>query len=90
LWAQWEAHRGDGMRRLMAALDDTGLSTAQIERFLSAEPTPGHGSIRDLAAAEMSNQLLSALGQPARQDGASVKRLRERGEWRRYGQRPEG
>ena len=78
------------MRQLLAAFVDSGIPPAKIERFLVAEPARGQGTIRDLIAADMSNQLLDALGQPAAQSGADVKRLRERGGWRTYHRRPEG
>jgi len=76
------------MRRLLDALLATGASPGKIERFLAAEPSPGGGTIRDLMAAEMSNQLLAALGQPPTQSGSNAKRLRERGSWRAYDRRP--
>ena len=76
------------MRRLLDGLQATGASREKIERFLNAEPRPGAGTIRDLMAAEMSNQLLGALGQRPTQSGADAKRLRERGAWRGYDQRP--
>ena len=89
LWQAWELHRRDGMRRLLEALQSTGADAASVERFLNAEPRRGEGTIRDLMAAEMSNQLLAALGQPARQQGSDAKRLRERGAWRTFDRRPE-
>jgi hypothetical protein len=76
------------MRRLLDALLATGASPDKIERFLNAEPRPGSGTIRDQMAAAMSNQLLGALGQRPTQSGADAKRLRERGAWRAYDQRP--
>lgn len=76
------------MRQLLGALRDTGANAQQIERFLDAEPHRGSGTIRDLMAAEMSNQLLDALGQRPTQSGAGAKRLRERGTWRGYDRRP--
>lgn len=76
------------MRRLLDALGATGAEPEKIERFLAAEPRPGAGTIRDLIAAEMSNQLLAGLGQRPSQSGADAKRLRERGAWRSYDQRP--
>ena len=76
------------MRRLLDGLRATGASPAKVERFLDAEPRRGQGTIRDLMAAEMSNQLLAALGQPATQRGSDAKRLRERGAWRGYDRRP--
>ena len=89
LWAAWQEHRSSGLRRVLAALADTGVEPGKIERFLAGEPAPGHGTVRDLIAADMSNQLLDALGQPGDQSGAQVKRLRERGAWRGYDRRPE-
>ena len=76
------------MRGLLDALGATGASTEKIERFLNAEPRRGEGTIRDHMAAEMSNQLLAALGQRPTQSGAAAKRLRKRGTWRSYDQRP--
>ena len=78
------------MRQLLAAFAASGIPAAKVERFLAAEPERGRGTIRDLIAADMSNQLLDALGQPAAQTGADVKRLRERGTWRTYHRPPEG
>ena len=75
------------MRQLLAALRATGASSEKIERFLAAEPRRGAGTIRDLMAAEMSNQLLAAIGQRPTQSGADAKRLRERGTWRGYDQK---
>jgi hypothetical protein len=76
------------MRRLLAAFEATGIDRAHIERFLEAEPSKDGASIRDQIAADMSNQLLEALGQPPEQSGAEVKKIRERGQWRSYDQRP--
>jgi hypothetical protein len=81
-------HRQDGMRRLLEALDATGAAPEKIGRFLAAEPRRGAGTIRDLMAAEMSNQLLASLGQRPTQSGADAQRLREHGVWRSYDQRP--
>lgn len=78
------------MRRLLAAFLASGVDRSKIERFLAAEPERGRGTVRDLIAADMSNQLLDALGQSAGQSGADAKRLRERGTWRTYDRRPEG
>lgn len=76
------------MRRLLQALDHTGVEPDKIQRFLDAEPTAGGGSVRDLIAADMTNQLLDALGQPPSQEGATVQRLRQRGDWRRLDRPP--
>lgn len=77
-----------GMRSLLAAFEATGVERRAVERFLDAEPSGKGGSIRDQIAADMSNQLLEALGQRPQQSGADVKRLRKRGQWRSYDQRP--
>jgi hypothetical protein len=76
------------MRALLAAFEATGISRVDVERFLDAEPSRGGGSVRDQIAADMSNQLLDALGQTPERSRAEVKRLRERGQWRSYDQRP--
>lgn len=89
LWTAWQLHRHDGLRRVLAAFADTGLPAAEIERFLDAEPEPGKGTVRDLIAADMTNELLAALGQRGEQTGVKVKRLRERGGWRSLDRRPE-
>lgn len=77
------------MRRLLDALADTGVDLDKVARFLEAEPVQGAGKVRDQIAADMANQLLTALGQTGTQTGAEVKRLRERGGWRGLDQRPE-
>lgn len=89
LWETWQASRQEGLRRVLAALAATGVEPVRIERFLDSEPEPGNGTVRDLIAADMSNQLLGALGQPGDQSGAQVKRLRARGAWRAYDRRPD-
>jgi hypothetical protein len=60
-----------------------------IERFLEADLPHGKGTIRDQIVADMSNELLAALGQAGGQSGVDVRRLRERGAWRDYDRRPE-
>jgi hypothetical protein len=76
------------MRALLAAFEATGIDRADVERFLDAESSTDGSSIRDQIAADMSNQLLQALGQRPERSGADVKQLRERGQWRSYDQRP--
>ena len=88
LWQVWCLHRGAGMRALLAAFEATGISRANIERFLDAEPSKDGGSVRDQIAADVSNQLLQALGQRPERSAAEVKRLRARGQWRSYHERP--
>jgi hypothetical protein len=74
------------LRQFQAA----GVSREATERFLDADLPGGRGSIRDQIAADMSNELLAALGQTGGgQTDADVRRLRERGSWRDYDRRPE-
>lgn len=88
LWAAWQERRGGGMRDVLEGFSATAVSHEKIERFMHAEPIPGKGTVLDLIAAEMANQILGALGRNTKQDGAEVRRLRERGIWRRYDERP--
>ncbi len=81
------AQRGSDMASLLSHLEATGAPSAHIERFLAADPH-GHGSLRDQIAADMTNQVLSALGQRGRQTAADVKRIRERGGWVGLDRRP--
>ena len=80
-------HRGADMKSLLALLAGTGASGDHIERFLAADPD-GRGSVRDQIAADMTNELLGALGQRARQSVADVKRIRARGGWVGLDRRP--
>ncbi|MBI4518843.1 MAG: hypothetical protein HY699_23870 [Deltaproteobacteria bacterium] len=81
------ANRGQGLSHTLDLLIATGVPAAHIEKFLAAEPD-GHGSIRDQIVADMTNELMHALGQPSAQTAADVKRARTRGQWHAYGQRP--
>lgn len=85
----WQRHRFEGLPRILRRFEAAGVARAQIDRFLEAEPRGAQGSVRDQIAADMSNQLLDALGQSGRQSTVDVKRLRERGAWRAYDRRPE-
>ena len=71
----------------MNSLLSTGASREHIEVFLAADPV-GAGSMRDQIAADMTNQLMGALGQLPQQTAGNVKRLRERGTWISFGERP--
>jgi hypothetical protein len=81
------AHRGADMATMLDLLVATGAPRPTIERFLDADPKH-QGSVRDQIAADMTNQLLEALGQRARQSVADVKRIRERGGWTALDRRP--
>lgn len=65
----------------------TGAPSDKIERFLAADPK-GDGTVRDHIAADMTNELMQALGNDTRQSGADVKRIRERGNWVNLDRRP--
>jgi hypothetical protein len=81
------ANRGADMGTMMDAFIAAGPSRAQIEKFLEAD-LDGTGSVRDHIAADMTNQLLGALGQRNRQTPQTVRRLRERGTWTTFDRRP--
>jgi len=87
LLAVFEEHRGLDFRTMMQLFVDTGVPTDKIERFLEADPR-GDGSIRDHIAADMTNDLMRALGNDTRQTAAGVKELRERGNWVNLDRRP--
>lgn len=89
LWALWQTHRPAALGELLDLFVAAGVGREKIERFLDAEPRRGGGTIRDHITAEMTNQLLAALGQRPDQDASSVKRLRERGAWKAYDRRPD-
>ena len=75
----YEQHRGDiALSELLDRLIATGVARAKIEAVLDRDPD-GTGSVRDRVTADMANQLLAAMGVPARQTAMDVRRLRERG-----------
>ena len=80
-------HRGADLSLLMDLFIATGAPRVKIEAFLQAAPGGG-ATIRDQIAADMTNDLLSALGQRARQTAADVQRVRKRGNWVGLDQRP--
>lgn len=75
------------MATLLELLAATGVPRQTIERFLDADPR-GRGSVRDQLAADMTNQLLEALGQRARQSVTDVRRIRQQGAWTALDRRP--
>jgi len=74
------AHRGGDMGTMMELFLATGAPRSKVERFLESD-IAGAGAVRDLIAADMTNQLLEAFGQRRRQTPDEVRRLRERGAW---------
>lgn len=77
------------MRGILEAFQATGVSPEKLQSFLEGEPEPGKGNVRDLIAADMTNQLLGALGQKGDQTGTGVRSLRERGGWKGLDRPPE-
>ena len=88
LWAIYEGRpEGTGLKELLDLFEATAAAPEQVEAFLRSDPD-GKGSIQDQLAADMANQLLQALGRDGGQTRQEVKRLRARGFWKSYGQRP--
>jgi hypothetical protein len=80
-------HRGADMGTMMDVFMASGVPRPKVEKFFDADLN-GAGTVRDQIAADMTNQLLGALGQRGRQTAGDVKRIRERGGWTRLDQRP--
>jgi len=88
LLAVYEVHKGQiGLLQFLDLFIETGLPREKIEAFLAADPR-GEGSIRDHILADMSTELLGAMGVNAQQSARDVKSLREKGSWRSLGERP--
>lgn len=88
LLAIYDLHKGQlGLPQFLDLFIETGLSRQKIEAFLDSDLN-GEGSVKDHILADMSTQLLGAMGVNARQSAEDVKRLRERGIWRGMGERP--
>ena len=83
----FEAHRGADMGLLMDLFIATGAPRVTIEKFLHAAPGGG-ATIRDQIAANMTNDLLDAMGSRGRQTPTDVQRIRERGNWMSLNKRP--
>ena len=84
----YETHKGQlGLLQLLDLFIEAGLPREKIEAFLAADPH-GEGSIKDRILADMSTELLGAMGVRAQQSAEGVKRLREKGAWQGMGERP--
>lgn len=84
----YETHRGEiGFLQFLDLCIETGLPREKIEAFLAADPR-GEGSVKDRILADMSTELLGALGVRSQQSARDVKRLREKGTWHTMGERP--
>lgn len=80
-------NRGLGLSQILDLLIATGATREHIEAFLAAD-NRGGGTVRDGIIADVTNELMGALGQTGQQSVNEVKRLRERGLWVSYGERP--
>ena len=67
---------------------ETGLPREKIEAFMNADPD-GSGSIKDQITADMSTELLGAMGIRMHQTAQDVRRLRQKGGWQRMDEKPD-
>ena len=89
LLAIYTQHQGQlGLVQFLDLFIDTGLSREKIEAFMNADPK-GQGSVKDQITADMSTELLGAMGVNARQTAQDVKQLRRQGNWQAMDERPE-
>jgi len=65
----------------------SGAPRDKVEKFLSAD-LDGEGAVCDQIAADMTNDLLQALGRAGRQTPRGVEYLRQRGGWMTLDRRP--
>ena len=78
----YHTHRGQlGLLQFLELFTETGVPHEKIEAFLNADPR-GEGTIKDHIIADMSTELLNAMGVNVSQSPQDVKRLREKGTWR--------
>ncbi|MBI3796868.1 MAG: hypothetical protein HY268_07860 [Deltaproteobacteria bacterium] len=88
LLAIYEAHQGQiGLLQFLDLFIETGLPREKIEAFLAADPR-SEGSVKDRILADISTELLGAMGVNAQQSAQDVKRLRQKGTWQGLGERP--
>ena len=66
---------------------ETGVSRTKIEAFLDAEPR-GMVCVKDQILADMSGEILGALGIRSEQSPEDVRRLRKDGFWKNMNMRP--
>jgi hypothetical protein len=81
------AHRGADMATMMELFVASGAPRDKVETFLAAD-LGGEGAVCDQIAADMTNDLLRALGRDGRQTPREVARLRQRGGWVTLDRRP--
>ena len=89
LLAIYTRHRGQlGLLQFLDLFIETGLPREKIEAFMNADPS-GQGSVKDQITADMSTELLGAMGVNVRQTAHHVKQLRRQGNWRGMDERPD-
>ncbi len=89
LLAIYTRHQGQlGLLQFLDLFINTGLPQEKIEAFMNADPN-GQGSVKDQITADMSTELLGAMGVNVRQTADDVKQLRRQGNWRGMGERPD-
>lgn len=89
LWEVYETNRGAPLHVLLPLFEATGATSDHVGAFLAGDPD-GSGAVQDRIAADMANQLFEAFGgTKGIQTADGVRRLRARGAWKSFGQRPE-
>lgn len=89
LLAIYTRHQGQlGLLQFLDLFIATGLPREKIEAFMNADPN-GQGNVKDQITADMSTELLGAMGVNVRQTADDVKQLRRQGNWRGMGERPD-
>ena len=77
LLARVKALRGRvGYGEFLHGLEETGIHTEKIMKFLKADPH-GTGSVQDQVTAEMTTELMKVMGIAGRQTAREVKRIRQ-------------
>lgn len=85
----YTAHKGQiGLLQFLDFFIATGLPRKKVELFLNADPK-GEGSVKDQITADMSTELLGAMGVHVPQTARDVKNLRNQGNWQKMDKRPE-
>ena len=75
------------MGKMMELFIASGAPREKVDSFLLAD-LDGAGAVRDRIAADMTNDLLRALGHTGRQPAGEVERIRRRGRWLVLDRRP--
>jgi len=89
LWQIYEAEAGAPLHVLLPRFAEAGATPEQVRAFLAADPD-GRGALEDRIAAAMANQLFASFGgTDGRETAEQVRRLRQRGAWKTYGEPPE-